>query len=709
MSNSELESSNEVLHQRTDTKSIFDRALFIRLDGSLESKSAFMTVKNLQNCPDEEDRIPPLVHLDLRFDLLRAFLEEMQKAVNQHAEIINNVQKAVKYRCTENSMAEYLERIANGLHKDCGERTFNIGINDELAKKHHQTEESPIFKRAVDKLMGKMEIISAHLLQTIKNQSKTDKRLENIEKDLAKVQLDHISKSSFAEEKRKIQNDLFEYLDKNLDNFNHTLEDHAQELENKKNQFENFVKENEAKTLWKIKDCEELLQKRVSETFVSDSISVLEAKLVTKMEKSHQQTISQATNRAEEKVNMRMAGLEKFTQQEINILNTKIVEHDSEISKRMTATDLAPLKNSIKDTRYSFEKEIESVMGHINKFIEYGRRISSLESTSKKSQSSSSGNEPGQKKEKSGGSGYNAEISIKYKIIDDKIKNLTATCDSLKADLENKADAGDLIKIENTKVSKEELLALLPSEESKDVLKEEFKNEIAYFHKTIDELARAWDLKLVKLRKEIDMFSIKKEIGRRALTEDMKHDFHVIESKCAKMEHLVSNFSFEVDGFKDFVHKVTKSINELQEMNKDVLVGNKNINCLSCGREGKKFTPSIPTLPDRDGRGIYKGRASRGFSSKLEKSITDPDIVENKFFNHRREISPLKTNQSHTHSRKKFSKPSSSYVKRRCMTASSTKSNSRSGARRAYNRPVELQNTSESHIYREENIYEQIN
>jgi len=78
--------------------------------------------------------------------------------------------------------------------------------------------------------------------------------------------------------------------------------------------------------------------------------------------------------------------------------------------------------------------------------------------------------------------------------------------------MEKKADATELIKIENTKVSKEELLSLLPSEDSKDILKDEFKNEIAYFHKSIDELARAWDIKLVKLRKEIDLFAIKKDI-----------------------------------------------------------------------------------------------------------------------------------------------------------------------------------------------------
>lgn len=111
------------------------------------------------------------------------------------------------------------------------------------------------------------------------------------------------------------------------------------------------------------------------------------------------------------------------------------------------------------------------------------------------------------------------------------MKNLNANYEILKQELDKKADIAELVKIENTKVSKEELLALLPSEESKDVMKEEFKSEVAYFHKSIDELARAWDLKLVKLRKELDLFTIRKEINKRALDEEVKYEIHKVETK----------------------------------------------------------------------------------------------------------------------------------------------------------------------------------
>jgi len=174
-------------------------------------------------------------------------------------------------------------------------------------------------------------------------------------------------------------------------------------------------------------------------------------------------------------------------------------------------------------------------MDQVNKIGDCSRRIASLENLTKNFSGFGNLSEKDSKNKSSSKDGedehYNAEMSIKYKIVDDKMKNLVANLDTLKQEIEKKADANELIKIENTKVSKEELLSLLPSEESKDILKEEFKNEIAYFHKSIDELARAWDLKLVKLRKEIDLFSIRKEIGKRALDDEVKHDFHTIDSK----------------------------------------------------------------------------------------------------------------------------------------------------------------------------------
>lgn len=48
--------------------------------------------------------------------------------------------------------------------------------------------------------------------------------------------------------------------------------------------------------------------------------------------------------------------------------------------------------------------------------------------------------------------------------------------------------------------------------------------------------------------------------------------------KCSKIEQIITRFSFEFDSVKDFLRNVEKGIKELQEVNKDVLLGKQNIN-----------------------------------------------------------------------------------------------------------------------------------
>lgn len=82
----------------------------------------------------------------------------------------------------------------------------------------------------------------------------------------------------------------------------------------------------------------------------------------------------------------------------------------------------------------------------------------------------------------------------------------------------------------------------------------------------------------------------------------------------------------------------------------------------------------MPLIKGKDGR-VYKGGISRAYGAQVDRSNGDIEILENKFFSTRREKSPPKVNQSHTHSRKKFTKPASGYAKRRCTTALSRQHN----------------------------------
>jgi len=51
----------------------------------------------------------PLLSIDLKFESLRIFLEHVQRALNQHAKIINTIQQDVKQKSYEKTLGVYLD------------------------------------------------------------------------------------------------------------------------------------------------------------------------------------------------------------------------------------------------------------------------------------------------------------------------------------------------------------------------------------------------------------------------------------------------------------------------------------------------------------------------------------------------------------------------------------------------------------------------
>ena len=215
-------------------------------------------------------------------------------------------------------------------------------------------------------------------------------------------------------------------------------------------------------------------------------------------------------------------------------------------------------------------------------------------------------------------------------------------------------------------------------------------------------------MKLVKLRKEIDLYSIKRDINTRAKEEDVKIEIGTIDDKWARVEQIVTKVSFEFEQVREFIKRVGKNIKELQDMNQNIMLGKQNINWLSCGRgeNNKKHNTSIPLIKGKDGR-IYKGGISKGYVGMLDKSLGDADVMNNKFFSVRRENSPpQKINQSQTNSRKQFNKPSSAFQRRRWTTALSRQNDSQTSIKKNMNNS-EAQIIQDSDIYKGASIYPQ--
>jgi hypothetical protein len=130
----------------------------------------------------------------------------------------------------------------------------------------------------------------------------------------------------------------------------------------------------------------DLLQKRVSETFVNDSINVLESKIIREIDKIKQRD-TEKQEKMHKDTQSQISALSKFNTEEFSGLRSRMTYFEQLISKKVSPEDIKSLSNTVKDVKYGFERESEAVMEHVNKledkFSEFGRRFNVIESYSK--------------------------------------------------------------------------------------------------------------------------------------------------------------------------------------------------------------------------------------------------------------------------------------------------------------------------------------
>jgi len=160
--------------------------------------------------------LPPLVKFDLHLDSLRTCLEEIHTAVNDHAQALTHLQKDIKFKAYEKTMAAYFKKIAEGLHKECGERphAYRIEEHNFLAD-NYLTEDSVLLKGGAEKLIEKVEVIGLNLIGAQRFKTEAGDRLEKTEKQLPRF----FTRDEFREQSQQQESRLLKYIDEQLGNF----------------------------------------------------------------------------------------------------------------------------------------------------------------------------------------------------------------------------------------------------------------------------------------------------------------------------------------------------------------------------------------------------------------------------------------------------------------------------------------------------------
>jgi len=85
------------------------------------------------------------------------------------------------------------------------------------------------------------------------------------------------------------------------------------------------------------------------------------------------------------------------------------------------------------------------------------------------------------------------------------------------------------------------------------------------------------------MRKDIDVEGINKRIHEKANAESVDSDLANHEFKISTLDSNVLSLADDLNSLTGVLTKMKAGLLDLQEANKDVLLGKKTFNCLSCG------------------------------------------------------------------------------------------------------------------------------
>lgn len=207
----------------------------------------------------------------------------------------------------------------------------------------------------------------------------------------------------------------------------------------------------------------------MSQKYISDSVDAVEIKFRRDIE-SIKHRDNETQERLYREINSRIDLLNKTHNEDINSVKGNLTYLDSVVKKKVNPEEVKQISNSLKDMKYGYEREVEEFTNHIHsfedKFSDFKRKFANVEAfVSNLKDKSMSDFE--NKKNDYNSTEYNGESSIKVKNFDEKIKNFTTHLETLKQEVDKKADKLEILRIENTCITKEEIISLLPSEDSK--------------------------------------------------------------------------------------------------------------------------------------------------------------------------------------------------------------------------------------------------
>ena len=114
-------------------------------------------------------------------------------------------------------------------------------------------------------------------------------------------------------------------------------------------------------------------------------------------------------------------------------------------------------------------------------------------------------------------------------------------------------------------------------------------------------MVKLWDQKISNLRSELNIHGLYRKMTKLANKEELAEDMQQIDHKHGKIEGEIAQLQGRLAGVGRTNKQMEEKLNVIYDRQKEVAIGKRNINCLSCAAE-----PERRAVQGNDGQ-VYLG------------------------------------------------------------------------------------------------------
>jgi chromosome segregation ATPase len=512
--------------------------------------------RTVQVSEEDPTHLPgaPLVTFDLHFDNLREFLNSVSQAVNQHAKVIRFLSSELRTRVTSSEFVEVMKTVANAVPDSLRDSPLSGGRT---------------LKEVAGDVASGLKGLSGQIVSLNGHAQRTDVTLEELR---VKVE-DRATHSEVKKTVKKAKAKVETEVKRRCGELEQLLRDIEGKLLERFSGLEKKFAELELNTLWKLKDCEELLKVRVNEKYVWDAIKSLEDKLRRDLAVG-QDAKSQLLEKELRELRRDLEINEKEQSHRLNKLKEDLAHCEEDLERRPKKEDLQRLQDLLDDLRRSLgSSDLADKVRELTERLEkLTTRFSSLK----------------ERLLNQGNAALEEELSRLSRSVADLTERL-----SRKVDLET---LNELLSKLNSKAPVP--LVVAPSN---SIGEEEFSR----FKEKVMEFIRGLEKRLERCVKDTDLKALAKKLDAKAEDERVNSEFNAQDYRINTSERNIEGINKELEQIQAVLRKLLSLLET--SSSSSALASFKSIpsNCLSCGRGDSRFAPMIPHIKGRDGR-LYR-------------------------------------------------------------------------------------------------------